>query len=509
MSCVTLLSIGSIQSYLFRSNRLRENAGASECVRQALEYWRRPGLGCRVLFVAPDKAALEFENVGDARAAIFLWSRRGLDVAPGLRLAVAHEPFEGDTVEAAYQRAKRSLREQEDSAGFGADLGTLPVVRECQSTRLAAAHWDSGNRSWLSPEAFSKRQREADAMDRLVHDYGASLDSGYQFPREFENLGTAEGASQVAIVHADGNGIGGMFDDSSSGKVTALSEQVDALGQAAFRRTIKGVSRAIGVLVEREVVRLSWPEADEPDPHLPYFPLRPLVAAGDDLTFVCHGKLGLALAQQYLRNFETEATKPEFATLRQEYQRYIRSRGQFETDAAESNRSLTACAGVLVMPGKFPFARGYQLAAALTDSAKRRHRQYGGSWLDFQVILEAGAGDLAEIRARQYLDADGQSLTLRPYRVASGEPLYGGQVSWDMFEKLWSAFQDWPRSRAKGFLEVLRRGDRAARDLALSFRAAGVDLPARPAGGAYAEYWDALEMLDFHVAWPQEQTAHA
>ena len=58
MSCVTLVSIGSIQSYLFRSNRLIENAGASECVRQALEYWKGDGLGCRVLFVAPDKAAL-------------------------------------------------------------------------------------------------------------------------------------------------------------------------------------------------------------------------------------------------------------------------------------------------------------------------------------------------------------------------------------------------------------------------------------------------------------------
>ena len=36
----------------------------------------------------------------------------------------------------------------------------------------------------------------------------------------------------------------------------------------------------------------------------PIFPLRPIVFGGDDLTFVCHGRIGLALAARYLQYFE-------------------------------------------------------------------------------------------------------------------------------------------------------------------------------------------------------------
>src|ERR1035441_10229851 len=156
MRCMTLLSIGSIQTYVFRSNRLRENAGASECILQALEYWRPEQRGWEVVFVAPDKAALIFPSEAAARDAVFEWSRLQLDLAPGLRLDVAHAPFEGDDLDGPYQNAKDRLRENEDATPFGAEPGALPVVRACQSTGLAAAHYEDG--SWLSHETFQKRQ---------------------------------------------------------------------------------------------------------------------------------------------------------------------------------------------------------------------------------------------------------------------------------------------------------------------------------------------------------------
>ena len=64
--------------------------------------------------------------------------------------------------------------------------------------------------------------------------------------------------------------------------------------------------------------------------HENVFPLRPIVYGGDDLTFVCDGRLGLDLAARYLQAFSKDT---------------IRVLGQDE--------SVDACAGVAIVPTNF------------------------------------------------------------------------------------------------------------------------------------------------------------
>jgi CRISPR RNA silencing complex Cmr2 subunit-like protein len=490
--CLTLLGTASIQDYLFRSNRLKENLGASHLIATALKQWESKG--ARPLFVGGGNAAVILDRADAAKEAVFAWSREWLEKAPGLRLVAAHEDFEVGGLREAFQKAQRQLFENENRPAHGAPLGALPVVRSCPSTGLAAEFSDGGN--WLSGEAHRK-QEEADAANIAFQErYAGALNvegNDLNFPLDFENLGQELGASQIAVVHADGNGIGQVLrgvtencqtDDDFERKLSGASAAITKLAQNAFRGMLQDLSAAL-------------PDLEKAGVHIKgeYYPVRPLVDGGDDLTFVSQGKLGLALAVRYLRCFETESKKHKEAL---------------------GVDGLTACAGVVLVGQRFPFARAYGLAEELAASAKRRRKEKngGGSWLDFEIVKEGWSGSLRATR-EQYRHVDGErnlDLLCRPYRIGVA------REGWEAFESIWRDFHNsdsWPRSHAKRLLETLARGSEETGALLREFGSRGRSLPSA-GGNAWQKeqvsgtewvwrtpYFDPLDMLDYHVEWPQ------
>ena len=507
--CLTLLGTASIQDYVFRSNRLKENIGASHLVWNALECWRAAGTQpalCEVVFVGGGNAALVFDSRDQAVEAVRLWSRELLDEAPGLRVVCAHTPYVEGRLAAAYLDAQKALFINETGPPFGRELGALPVTRPCPSTGLAADVWDGTSQKWISEESHRKRCIADKANSEIGTRYKDCLSAGgpYTFPEELEKLGIQEGESQIAIVHADGNGIGQILanivgGDQADGELRtrlgAASGAISTLAFSAFQLTLADLSAALPALTEQGVVTLQKDSRGRW-----FYPVRPIVDGGDDLTFVCHGKLGLSLAARYLAHFETESRK--------------------HVTALGCEEGLTACAGVFIMPQKFPFARGYQMAESLAASAKRARKRNGGagSWLDFQLMLEGSAGTLEEVR-RSYWQASGKRCLLRrPYRIGSDDA-----TGWNSFESIWSEFHDlskWPRSRAKQFLLALTRGEAATKEAVEEFTSRGRTLPGagspreswrteqetvrrRPTGVknpiTRTVYFDPLEVLDHHA----------
>jgi hypothetical protein len=467
---ITLLGTGSIQDYVFRTNRLKENAGASELVRQALHEWdKHPSK----IFVGGGNAALLFDDKTEMQKAIRGWSGRLLKAAPNLRPLAVHTEI-GDSFRVAYRQALRAMKTHADAPPFGSELGQWPVVRECGSTGRAA-NVAAANGAWISDESKCKQDAGDRSRDALGRRYANALDKQFQFPKEFSDLGTAEGASQIAIVHVDGNRIGLLFkslleDSPYDGRelvdrLASLSEAVTQLASEAFAATLSDLVAATSAFHE-EGIHYSLADGEK----APYLPVRPIVEAGDDLTFVCHGRLGLSLAVRYLRHFE-RLSNGILAP-------YV--------EAGESPHR-TGAAGVLIMPEKFPFARGYDLAAGLTRQAKQARKdamdagESDCSWLAFHIILEGATSGVPEGNV---------------YRIGGPE----GAHNWSRFEDLWGRFrsEDWPRSRAKRLFEALSRG---APDLELAYlRAAGIPMP--PVDVKQREYLAPLEALDFHVPWP-------
>lgn len=158
------------------------------------------------------------------------------------------------------------------------------------------------------PTFQTSSKNKAPANEKLKSLIFKDLQHDYEIPYDVDDLGRSEGqSSYIAIVHADGNGMGNRFKEYGKGKsdrefviaMRNLSKTVNQAGIAALKAVAeKVVELANGDLQEE----FSVTQRDGKK----YLPFRPLVYGGDDVTFVCDGRLGLSLAALYLKEFESQ-----------------------------------------------------------------------------------------------------------------------------------------------------------------------------------------------------------
>lgn len=518
--CIVVLGTASIQRYVFQSNRLKENIGASHLAK----YWLDEGLlkaikqanrtldtnewdqykadpsmdppekpldttkDVSLIYIGGGNAALLCKNRDIARQSIKAWSRKLLENAPGLRVAVGYADVEDSLAKAYCGALEDDLASCEEALPFGAALYGLPIVRTCTTTGLPASEPSKEQyeaNQWVSQSAARKRKQVGSehqpgaAQKAIACEFGSVLKEGQHFAIELDKLGGSEGESHIAVVHADGNGMGKYLIEMVNGEgddkdflhhIRAFSSSVSRLSQIALKNTLQHLQEALPNL------------KDDLSLDKKIFPLRPIVYGGDDLTFVCDGRLGLDLAAFYLKEF---------------------SKGTI--NVCGKDKPVDACAGVAIVPTKFPFALAYHFAEELCGLTKSYLRQENltGSWLDFQIIQEGATRSISALRTTQYRSLEGQKLHQRPYQVPK---------KWDDFVAILKEFKArWPRSRAKGFLQTLTRGPTATQRFIEGAQWRGVPLPSVKGvdastgwtGGDSSDrttpFFDPLEALDFYL----------
>ena len=533
---VVVFSAASLQQYIFQSNRLKENIGASYLAKRSLEQdlietirlsdssisnkgWEtytdnvsdtsqsipKPDVpidsdvNVNLIYVGGGNAALLCQNKEIAIKIVKIWSRRLLNTAPGLRVIVGCGEV-NDSLAAAYRTALEDLTCCEEALPFGATLAGLPVVRNCTSTGLPASRQAQERyetNPWIAEQAFHKRQ-VADQNDTTC-EINSALKQGQTFALQPENdLGGSEGQSYIALVHADGNGMGELLnkvidepqdDEKFLHNLRAFSASVSHQSLQALLATLHHFQSVLPQLKDDLAVDITS-----------VFPIRPIVFGGDDLTFVCDGRLGLYLSVYYLREFA---------------EREVMVLGEPE--------SVDACAGVAIVPTKFPFAQAYGFADELCGSAKktRRENRSGGSWLDFQIIQAGVTSSIATFRETQYRSLEGgYQLDDRPYEVLKETTEV--PKGWDVFEQILQGFKskEWPRSRAKGLMQALAQGPTVTKQFVEAAKWRNMELP-RHNGmlpGTYdtgwttvnrTPYFDPLEALDFYITIDEKDTNEA
>lgn len=520
---LTVLDTPGIQRYIFGSNRLRENIGASELVRCASSLWPleilhqtgasniRDPVNCdfdddkhiedgqltaEVVYVGGGNTVVLFRDRAQAVQFVNRLSRKLLEEAPGLDLAVAHvsvnlkEDHLGQKVNKAMQQLAQNRRTRRPSVPL---LG-LGVTAACQSTGLVATTTNAehgkpeGEETYpISSEVAAKLEMVDEAKSRLHNLLPEIQDAGYDIPSDFDDFGRSEGEmSYIAVVHADGNGMGQFFREIARKhldsreyiqKVRAASWGVTNASQEALRRIGEVLLGAVEFDDKaqpsiRGVVSIQ-------DDKLPF---RPIVFGGDDLTFVCDGRLGLTLAARYLQAFEEKTRKVDL--------------------------NLHACAGVAVVKVHYPFARAYQLSEALAGSAKRYVRDNPPddfSALDWHFAAGGLLGSLDEIRTREYQVSEGM-LAMRPLRLQEQRPEWR---TWPRFIHVVEEFTEgWADRRNKviALREALREGTGAVQRFLTAY---GEKLPILDKSvsnlqetgwsGHICGYFDAIEALDFYV----------
>ena len=200
-----------------------------------------------------------------------------------------------------------------------------------------------------------------------------------RFTDSIEDLGQQTGNEYVAIVHIDGNNMGEKF--SKCGTLQQRkqeSKKISRKTRDAFNQLIK----SIGSDAE-------WEKLSKFLDLTTYLPIRPIIIGGDDITFVCPAKTAVIFAKRFM-------------------------------DYLYEGDGFSSCAGIVIIPTKYPFFRAYQLAEELCGAAKKESRQdkegKGSSWLDFAILHGEQEASLEQIRQTEYKGAKGD-MHFGPYYV--------------------------------------------------------------------------------------------
>lgn len=294
----------------------------------------------------------------------------------------------------------------------------LPVLAPCEWTGrgLASGIVEQGDeRPAVSLDVAKRHDAARRTEDGTAVDIASLLSaqtrlSRLNHPQELQDL---VGNGYLALVHADGNGVG-------SGAGKCYSER------AAFFHKNR-------VLLRRAVMKAI-------DTHCPdqgQSPLIPLMLGGDDLLLISRAEVAL----------------PFIVTLCEELDALQKDRHDFK---------LTLGVGVVIAKHTIPIHRLHEVAEQLASSAKRRFRglrengDAGRSVVDWAVFTTSWVDDPEEVRQRDWLRGNDNEL-----RVLSQRPvdvLGQGLDSLQALLKHAAKLQNAPRSQLRYLVDQLPRG---------------------------------------------------
>lgn len=219
--------------------------------------------------------------------------------------------------------------------------------------------------------------------------------------------------SKVAVIHIDGNGVGGIMKDLNDSKDrVAPAEFQEEIGcdrddPDALRRFLLAVNERLQNAVEHAFAA-AWTRIDElshrddgqAGREHTAIPVVPVILGGDDVTVITSGDYALPFAAAYLRYYEE-------ATGNDPILRYL------TPPEGQDTGPMTAAAGVAIVKRNFPFHIAYELAEKLVERAKKvgKTTQPPCSTLDYHVLFDTTVLDASEI-LRGYKD-----FTTRPFRL--------------------------------------------------------------------------------------------
>jgi len=178
------------------------------------------GLNAEVLYAGGGNFVVLFDDENKAKKFNYKLSRRALEEAPGLQLVIAQQEMNWHK---HVLRDKRNevfhmLTVQKRNHARSAPLLGLSVTASCRSTGLPATgvvRGIPGEPGYLASDEIrakvgvaTRQGRDPSLANQRLQEV-IELAAGYSYPSEFEDLGATAGEySHIAVVHADGNGMG-------------------------------------------------------------------------------------------------------------------------------------------------------------------------------------------------------------------------------------------------------------------------------------------------------------
>lgn len=539
-----LFDTRSIQRYIFSGNRLRTNVGASYIVdrvffdvliddvlkkifpnedfpsgkdawepsRDAETPWEVMN-SCCVAYIGGGNALLLFnQSEKDNRVEVVKnFTRKLLVERPGLKVGVALgklEVIDGELNQEDIAALYRELKNNQNKIFPAVNVPYNGLTLSCEINGESANFYGklgTGDAKFYSQEVAVKSKFADDANRDLKNRFDeifalknfSERMSDYNFLFEVDKLGQKEGENYFAIVHVDGNNMGLKFRTCKSLiERRKLSREIRRKTEGAFADLLIKVIR----------MKISGGFGDSLNLAENFLPIRPLIIGGDDVTFLCPANVSLLFTKTLIENLnvETPDNAPEHLT-------------------EKISRHMDACAGIAILPTKYPFFRGYELAEQLCDSAKKSMRNLakeknwseeqilrGSSWLDFAILHGEQAPTLQQIREKEYRGARG-NLHFGSYRLCNENAEYKRDRLHNL-ENLISCTVQFSyvmaNNKVKELRGILQRSADDAQKFLRQLHYQRQDLPHIPDWDNFTQdlwhngttpYVDAIELMDFYV----------
>ncbi len=428
-----MVAAKALQDFVLGSDRLREMIGATQLIEDFCSTESVAAItdACdvrsgtfEIVTSAAGQTVIRFDNIADARRVAAFWPWMAHRLAPGMEIHLSVQAMDdgSGSYVPAIDKAQRELGLSRN-AGHPRDLppASPPLMRARRSGLPAIAyHTFAGEREEVDTVALAKRERRNSLRrEARLEPAGNPIFKAFDFdpeklPKDLTSLAKSPltlrnkcdsagnpisvAARQpcLAVVHADGNGLGQTFIDLSEALASLPNQQaIDCF------RAFSSDFRQVGLDASKAAVETLRKIYNDP------LPVLPLVLAGDDLRVILRGELAIPFTEAWLIAFE-RLTGNVLADLK----------AKFPSEAAAIRAtSLSGGAGIAYCSPSDPFVSVYNASERLAKIAKDNAKKLAeGGPVPSSLAFNRPQGDydhdfLSDFR-------DGLRLTGMPYYLS-------------------------------------------------------------------------------------------
>ena len=438
-------AVQGIQDFIFQTNKLQEIVGASELVEQVCTTEFAKALGfkgseselLKQLF-ADEKAIVNaagnikyiFDDYDSCQNVVKVLPMQIVVHAPGITISQAVVKFEeassqdkedgGGKPEAADFKSavfklEEKLRSQRNKPMRSPSIGLMGIERSRQTGLPVIMPLGIDSKPVKLEEEKKEKFYDAGTFRKLFEEerhrnttsrlcckaFGEKVSDG-KIPFNIEDI--TRNNDWIAIIHADGNGLGQVIQKigTEQQKFKEFSHDLDTATKQAAQDAYKS-------LVDAKKIDFTDNKR---------IPIRPIVLSGDDHTLICRADLAIPYIEAFINKFEEYTGQMLADKLKEVFK--------------DGSLKLSACAGIAFIKSSYPFYYGYQLAEELCGKAKKHTKDSFGfsegklpaSCIMFHKVQDSFVTNYDDIVKRELTPNKDCSLNFGPYyisKVAEGK----------------------------------------------------------------------------------------
>jgi hypothetical protein len=520
------MDIASIQKYVFCSNRLKENIGASIIVEEIFSTmipntlhnldlltvsefssWEKITRNSEVDFFTKNKlveigyigggnALILFSDFSNAKEFTREITKNALLEYPGIKINVCVTETNNNEIINNFEIFMNSifsnLVESKNKYFPNVSIPKFGITKDCA---LSGNSIDSKLQDqYISSESKVKIEKSDSKNNKYNIGNGK-----YSLTNEINKLGQKSGNNWIGVVHIDGNNMGEKFQNCKNlNQLRYFSSKTKEIANTSFTELLEKLQKNI----EKNEKTLSNIMSLEHK----HYPIREILIGGDDITFVCNANFAIYLAETYIKIWTNN----------------------MNTALREYGLEFSACAGIAIVKTKHPFYQSYKMSENLCTRAKSVVKKLinpNTSAIDFYIHNGGISGDLDSLIDLKYTSED-KSINnhygpylLGGYTIDNKHSIdkliqgihyfYGVNQN---HEKM-SNNKIWPRSKLKELRENLCKSTFAFEDFIKDVKTRGLDLPKISSDDIHASdtsslklpYLNMIEIMEFYpeniLAW--------